>query len=97
MPACDGVHWRCDTPWRAICSATEGPRPPGRSSWITTRPPRVRVPSSSNTDMSKQMLVIASHTPGSRRPKTPSIAANKRTALRWVTTTLLGRPVEPEV
>ncbi len=47
--------------------------------------------------MSKQMLVTASHTPGSRCPKTTSIAANKRTALRWVTTTALGRPVEPEV
>src|SRR5256886_3147822 len=49
-----------------------------------------------STEMSNEMLVTASHTPGSV-PSTRSIPAKKFTTLRCVTITPLGLPVEPEV
>ena len=46
--------------------------------------------------MSKESEVTASQVPGSV-PKMSSIPAKKFSALRWVTTTPFGLPVEPEV
>ena len=46
--------------------------------------------------MSNEMLVTASHTPGSV-PSSASIAAKKLATLRCSTITPFGRPVEPEV
>ena len=63
---------------------------------MTTLKPRVSVQNSSNTEMSKEMLVTASQTPGSR-PTRSSMPVKKLAALRWQTITPLGLPVEPEV
>ena len=46
--------------------------------------------------MSNEMLVTASHTPGSS-PRIRSIPAKKLITLRCSTITPLGFPVEPEV
>jgi hypothetical protein len=67
------------------------------SSCTTTLKPRARVQSSSSTEMSNEMLVTASHTPGPSPPTRASIAAKKLVTFRWRTITPLGRPVEPEV
>ena len=68
------------------------------SSWITTRKPRVRVQSSSRTEMSKETLVTASQTPG-LVARQDLVHGGEETWRRcaWVTTTPLGVPVEPEV
>ncbi len=65
--------------------------------YSTTSKPRARVQSSSSTEMSKEMLVTASHLPGGSRSRRSSMAQKKLTTLRWVTTTPFGVPVEPEV
>ena len=66
------------------------------SSWITTLNPRASVQNSSSTEMSKEMLVTASHTPGCA-PMRWSMPAKKLATLRCSIITPLGRPVEPEV
>jgi hypothetical protein len=47
--------------------------------------------------MSKDKLVTASHTPGSSRSITRSMATKKFMTLAWVSITPFGRPVEPDV
>ena len=62
--------------------------------------PRVSVQNSSSTEMSNEMLVTASHTPGAadgRGRVAASIAVKKLTTLRCSIITPLGRPVEPDV
>ncbi len=68
----------------------------GRSGTISTVPPAISGHSSSKTETSKLSEVEA--TTWSRRPANRRAAQSARWAtLRWVTTTPLGRPVEPEV
>ena len=63
--------------------------------------PRASVQNSSSTEMSNEMLVTASHTPGARarvvRRAASSIAVKKLATLRCSIITPLGRPVEPDV
>ena len=80
------------TPCCVICSGANR----FSSGAITTLKPRVSVQKSSSTEISNEMLVTASHTPGSV-PSTRSIPVKKFTTLRCVTITPLGLPVEPEV
>ncbi|CAM4527879.1 hypothetical protein COEX109129_42040 [Corallococcus exiguus] len=92
--AYDGVHWKWVTAWRSSRSANAaGSRPVGAS---TTWKPRVQAQSSSSTEMSKEMLVIASHVPG-HGETCASIARKKFITVRCGTPTPLGRPVEPDV
>jgi hypothetical protein len=100
IEARDGVHCRCVTPWRRICSGSEYREPLCETHWPSsckmTRKPRAIVQKSSKTEMSKLTLVTASHTPISV-PMTESIAVKKLLTLRCVTRTPFGLPVEPEV
>ena len=62
--------------------------------------PRVSVQSSSSTEMSKDMLVTASHVRCVELlewPSCSSIAVKKLTTLRCSIMTPLGRPVDPDV
>ncbi len=98
IAASDGVHCRCVTPCRRIERASAPSAPAcSTSGCTTTRKPRASVQSSSSTWMSNPMRVTASHVPGTGPPTTPSIPAKNAAALACVTTTPLGRPVEPEV
>ena len=63
---------------------------------MTTVKPRASVQNSSSTEMSKEMLVAASHTPGFV-PNTWSMAVKKLATLRCSIITPFGRPVEPDV
>jgi len=62
----------------------------------TTLKPRASVQRSSSTEMSKEMLVTASQTPGVV-PSRSSMAAKKAATFLCSSITPLGRPVEPEV
>ena len=66
------------------------------SSWITVSKPRQSVQKISSTEMSNEMLVTASHVPGSR-PTRSSMPAKKFATLRCSIMTPFGRPVEPDV
>ncbi len=63
----------------------------------TSRPPYSSAPQTSHTEKSKAYEWKSVHTSSAPKPNQWSVAVKSRTALAWVTTTPLGRPVEPEV
>lgn len=85
------------TPARSMNRATAYPSTAAARSSIASRSPQARPTQSSNPNTSKAGDVSPSITSSGRIPGVIRIAATKAARFAWVTSTPLGRPVEPEV